>query len=396
MHSQIRWSMVLTVVFLTAQSALAGGYTLTVSPDQALPGEILVVSWTAPAGGTTDSDWIALYHVGNSNSLYMDYQYTGGETTGSLNFTAPNAVGLFEFRYLLNGGYTYAAVGNTLEVSRTRGAGVTGPRVLMLSGGQSAADSALASVLEDRGLDVTIGPAVPSWDGTQFDLSEFAAVAVPHNFNWTGALQGTGIAALADFVLEGGGLVTGEWSLWGAFSRRQASFLTLVPVEDYCGYNHAVSTTYSRATRDSVIHDGLPPSFNFPLANIGGTESCFGARPEAKVFFTSSNGGGQADADGLVGWSYGRGRVASFSTLLSGVELANADYARLVGNTVVWASQSACTAEAVTPANLAAFVSCLTGPGVGFEAGCELRDLDCNGRIDLRDVAFLQRTFDVP
>ena len=43
----------------------------------------------------------------------------------------------------------------------------------------------------------------------------------------------------------------------------------------------------------------------------------------------------------MVGWSHGLGRVISFSTFASSVEMANSTYAQLFVNAVEWAAQVA-------------------------------------------------------
>jgi len=344
----------------------------------------------------SSSDWIALYAVGADNHQYLTYFYTGGAPTGYLDFTAPTVLGIFEFRYLLLGGYQDVATSNAVTVRCTSDVTPTGPKVLVLTGGDSSSDCAALQVLIDRGFDVSTTVSAPAWDGTQANLDDFAAVVLFHNANWVTALQQTGLDALADYVARGGGLVTGEWSLWGAFTRGQTTLVSLAPVAEYCGFNHITGTTYSRAVSDPIVNDGLPESFGFTLANIAGTESCFAARPEATVFFTSSNGGGRADADGVIGWSVGRGHVASISTLVSATELGDPNYRRLLGNLVTWASLSNCDAEPPAMTNVAAFNACLSGPGVVMDPACAPRDLDCNGRIDLRDVWMFQREFAAP
>ena len=62
------------------------------------------MTWTAPTGGAA-RDWIGLFRVGDANTAYLAYRYTGGASSGSVAFTAPSSGGLYEFRYLLNGGY---------------------------------------------------------------------------------------------------------------------------------------------------------------------------------------------------------------------------------------------------------------------------------------------------
>jgi hypothetical protein len=53
---------------------------------------------------------------------------------------------------------------------------------------------------------------------------------------------------------------------------------------------------------------------------------------------------------GLVGWTYGAGRVISFSTLMSEMEIGNADYKRLLGNAVRWAANDSVALTTVSAA----------------------------------------------
>ena len=48
-------------------------YTLTATPSQVSPGGQLAVSWTAPTGRPS-TDWIALYKVGDPNTVYSSWQ----------------------------------------------------------------------------------------------------------------------------------------------------------------------------------------------------------------------------------------------------------------------------------------------------------------------------------
>jgi hypothetical protein len=92
-----------------------GSYTLTASPATVGRGASLTISWTAPAGRPAN-DWIALYRVGDPNTFYQWWQYTGGAASGSFTLNAPNTAGQYEFRYLLNDGYSSAATSNTVTV----------------------------------------------------------------------------------------------------------------------------------------------------------------------------------------------------------------------------------------------------------------------------------------
>jgi hypothetical protein len=78
------------------------GYSLTPSPEIVSPGGELSVSWIAPKGGTWD--WIGIFSVGAGICDHGWYEYTKGETSGTLTFKAPSQPGRYEFRYHLNDG----------------------------------------------------------------------------------------------------------------------------------------------------------------------------------------------------------------------------------------------------------------------------------------------------
>jgi hypothetical protein len=105
-------------VFTIQQAgATTSSYTLIVSPSIVAPGGQLTVSWTAPSGSST-VDWIGLYKVGASNFEYLGYIFTNGATSGSFT-TALTQPGQYEFRYLLDNGYTSVATSNTVTVQST-------------------------------------------------------------------------------------------------------------------------------------------------------------------------------------------------------------------------------------------------------------------------------------
>jgi len=100
--------------FTTAASG--SGYTLTATPSSVALGGTLTVSWTAPSGSATN-DWVGLFQVGAANSTYIWYQFTNGTTNGTANVPAPTQSGQYEFRYLLQNGYTDVARSNTVSVT---------------------------------------------------------------------------------------------------------------------------------------------------------------------------------------------------------------------------------------------------------------------------------------
>lgn len=91
-------------------------YTLTPDASTVLVRKSLSISWTAPSGSST-TDWIGFYKVGNPNSPAIWYQYTGGATSGSLTMTTPNQPGQYEFRYFLQNTYNLVATSSAITVT---------------------------------------------------------------------------------------------------------------------------------------------------------------------------------------------------------------------------------------------------------------------------------------
>lgn len=79
-------------------------YTISFCPMEIGGGAPIEVCWTAPVG-SSNNDWIGLFQVGATNFNYQSYYYTTGDTDGCRTFTAPEATGSYEFRYLLVNGY---------------------------------------------------------------------------------------------------------------------------------------------------------------------------------------------------------------------------------------------------------------------------------------------------
>jgi PKD repeat protein len=101
-----------------SQSPPASNYTLVATPESVAPGSQLTVSWTAP-GGSSSVDWIGLFRVGASNYEYGWWQYTDGAPCGSYGLPAPTEPGQYEFRYLLNDGYTSVKTSNVITVGES-------------------------------------------------------------------------------------------------------------------------------------------------------------------------------------------------------------------------------------------------------------------------------------
>ena len=92
-------------------------YTVTSSTETVVAGGQLSVSWTAPRRGALD--WIGFFKVGESNFNYelRWWQYTGDAVSGTLQVTAPNEPGVYEFRYLPRDGYVDTAQSRPITVA---------------------------------------------------------------------------------------------------------------------------------------------------------------------------------------------------------------------------------------------------------------------------------------
>jgi hypothetical protein len=232
--------------------------------------------------------------------------------------------------------------------------------VYVTASGNVIEDSLVQDTLVANGNSVTVGDAWYQQNGTQ-SFAGYDVVLLLNNYNWSaGSMSTAGQQSFVDFVNAGGGVVTSEWMVWriAASAPDYSALATIIPVVPSTAFNGAGLTTYSQNTANATINAGLPNSFTFDLGSISGTETQFQARPGASVFYSSSNGGGLANAGGLIGWDFGGngGRVASFSTLIGQTELANANYALLLNNTINWAANSA---PVPVPASVWLFMSAL-------------------------------------
>ena len=92
----------------------ADAAVLTVNTTTAVVGSAVTVTLSGGGGGVFD--WLALAAVGTPNTSYLQFVYVGGGvTTKTWTVTMPAAPGSYEFRLLLNNGYTRAATSPTVS-----------------------------------------------------------------------------------------------------------------------------------------------------------------------------------------------------------------------------------------------------------------------------------------
>jgi hypothetical protein len=265
--------------------------------------------------------------------------------------------------------------------------------VLVLSSTSQAIDNAAVQALESRGHAASIGPAAGAFDG-DVDLSGVDVVYLQMNQNWNVAdMPESGQAALLAFVESGGGLVTGEWTLYdardGATWFRELEFAFPGAYEDDASTG---STTFTEVTPDATLNAGLPDVFDFPLDSFGGTESIVSAKCGATMFYKSESGGA-----GVVGWDHFKGRVLCFSSTNGATQLGDAEFGLLLANAMTWASlggdggQDGYSADCDDTGTLDLFdFLCFNNR---FVAELEYADCDGNGIFDLFDFLCFVNAF---
>lgn len=244
------------------------------------------------------------------------------------------------------------AVGGLVLVALLRSGTAQAADVYITNSGNAAADNALVTMLQGFGHTVTLGVSYLAFDGTQ-SLAGHGVVYLQSNYNWSSGTLDMPIAgqtALVNFINSGGGLVTNEWTIWKTVSHNAfATLSTAFPVVPTAAFNGGGTTTYTQATPESMINAGLPAAFAVPLTTISGTETFFTSlRPGASTYYNSSNSG----AAGLVGGTFGAGRVLQFSTVNGQGQVADPNFSRLLSNTLGFAATGSGTALAPEPDTL--------------------------------------------
>ncbi|MCS6288614.1 MAG: hypothetical protein H8K10_06510 [Nitrospira sp.] len=104
-----------------AQNISPNGFTVIASPASAVSGGSVTVAWTAPSTHSSQ-DWIGLFLVGqpSAGNTIVTYKYVPGGPNGLMTFNLPNVMTphTYEFRYLLNNGFTKSATSNAITVSQ--------------------------------------------------------------------------------------------------------------------------------------------------------------------------------------------------------------------------------------------------------------------------------------
>jgi hypothetical protein len=220
--------------------------------------------------------------------------------------------------------------------------------VYVMSAGEGQDNQAILNTLRAAGHDPILGVDPSEWDGSQADLSEYDVVVLSLAIaELPQDMPKDGQVALISYVQQGGGLVTGERLVWLIYNNVWFQDLDLIiPVKSMSGRFVAETATkyyhYCKKKTDPILNNGLPTHFTFSTAEIaGGSESLFlGKKGATSYYRTSADGKLILCTSGVVGWKKESGRVISFSTLFTHIELSDIHYATLFVNAVEWAGSS--------------------------------------------------------
>jgi hypothetical protein len=211
-----------------------------------------------------------------------------------------------------------------------------GARVLILSSGDTGLDGHAEVVLESFGHTATVGPRFTEFTG-KIDLSEYDVVYFQANVNWASPdMPEAGQASLVDFVNSGGGILTSEWVVWLVWGSIRFQLLDEVfPGQSTGAYSIDLGdATYAMVTPDPVINAGLPDTITFPQSSFSGTQTEILPRPDAVQTFYSTTT--YPSGGGVIGGSFGEGRVIHLSTCAGSNSLNDANFQRLFSNCVDW------------------------------------------------------------
>ena len=119
--------LVILVLFLWVGAGVSEGKSvLRASPSRVKPGETILLRFSGAPGNNTD--WIAIYPVGEKSENYGEWYYLEGKTSGELNFTAPQKEGDYEFHLFANwpeGEYNAITISNVIRIGVSIGTSPT-------------------------------------------------------------------------------------------------------------------------------------------------------------------------------------------------------------------------------------------------------------------------------
>lgn len=412
-----------------AAAAGPGGYTLTASPTTVAVGGMVRVCWTSPLIGTTSTDWIAMYFVGNPNTQYLAYQYNStAATSGCLDFAAPGFSGVIEFRYLLVNGYTSTATSNTVNVTCAADSHCHDGDPCTINkciAGACQYPNAVAAMVE-----LTASAGKVPLHGTVSACWEIPA-HVASTLDWIGLYTVGAPNPFYHTFQYTGGLASGCLHFTAGPNEGMHEF-RYMPQNGYCDFAVSETVVFCDATTapdcpctvavecndedpcttdactggacSNTAPDPLDYSLTFCPPEVSG-----GARIE--VCWTAPEGSSGSDwvaiypvganPFGYLSYFYTFGATQGCRSLAAPPGSGDYEFRYLLLGgyctalaSVAWEVCAGCSPDDFMTAR--DFVDCLRGPAVVASLACAHLDLDCDDNVDLHDVSIFQAQFAGP
>lgn len=165
------------------------------------------------------------------------------------------------------------------------------PNVLILTSENTTYNNLLQNILETNDISCTI-ISTPWYNYTGTGLANMDVLLPTGNYNWAAgwSMPTSGQSAILDFISNGGGLFTFEWTIWRAASSPDSFSLLkdCFPVIPNSSYNSRTRLRYKRFVPESTINNGLQSEFQWIPENIGGVETyIYNIKSGATIFYQS-------------------------------------------------------------------------------------------------------------
>lgn len=168
------------------------------------------------------------------------------------------------------------------------------PKIVALSQDNETSENLLMSAFAD--ITSRASTSNQNWTSlTPEDItSDLDLLIITDSYNWF-PLQSLDMRedtqqTIITFVNNGGAVLTAEWLMWQASTYNAMSDLhSIFPVNPTTPYVSRNTLRYTKVTHDAIVSNGLPDTWTFTPANIGGVETYFSSlKPGVTVFYNSA------------------------------------------------------------------------------------------------------------